>query len=102
MTTPLTFSEHHDKGGSSGLHRRNLLKGAAGLAATAVTMKAASAATRDAIRPDWRPNQFNRSPAPGAAIRQPLSGFSPGAWQEATQTYVRAERFPGFRRYHGG
>ena len=45
MTTPLTFSEHHDKGGSSGLHRRNLLKSAAGLAATAVTMKAASAAT---------------------------------------------------------
>jgi gluconolactonase len=45
MTTALTFPEHQDKGGSSGFHRRNLLKGAAALAATAVTMKAASAAT---------------------------------------------------------
>src|ERR1700676_2844030 len=45
MTTPLTFSEHQDKGGSGGFPRRNLLKGAAALAATAVTMKAAAAAT---------------------------------------------------------
>ena len=45
MTTPLTLTEHHDKGGSSGFHRRNLLKGAAALAATAVTMEAAAAAT---------------------------------------------------------
>jgi gluconolactonase len=45
MTTPLTFFEHQDKGGSSGFGRRNLLKGAAALAATAVTVRAASAAT---------------------------------------------------------
>jgi gluconolactonase len=45
MTTPLTFPEHQDKGGSSGFGRRNLLKGAAALAATAVSVKAASAAT---------------------------------------------------------
>jgi gluconolactonase len=45
MTSPLTLTEHHDKGGSSGFHRRNLLKGAAALAATAVTMEAAAAAT---------------------------------------------------------
>src|SRR5205807_8930614 len=38
MTTPLTFPDQH-------LHRRGLLKGAAALATTAVTMKAASAAT---------------------------------------------------------
>src|ERR1700730_5057666 len=45
MTTPLTFLEHQDKGGSSSFGRRNLLKGAAALAATAVSVKAASAAT---------------------------------------------------------
>jgi gluconolactonase len=39
MTTPLTFPEHRH------LHRRGLLKGAAVLAATAATMKAASAAS---------------------------------------------------------
>jgi gluconolactonase len=45
MTTALTFPEHQDKDGSGAVHRRNLLKGAAALAATAVTMTAASAAT---------------------------------------------------------
>src|SRR6202165_2357476 len=45
MTTPLTFPDHHDKRGSARCDRRTLLKGAAALAATAVTMKAASAAT---------------------------------------------------------
>ena len=39
MTTPLTFPDYQH------LHRRGLLKGAAALAATAVTMTAASAAT---------------------------------------------------------
>jgi gluconolactonase len=39
MTTPLTFPEHRQ------LHRRGLLKGAAVLAATAATMKTASAAS---------------------------------------------------------
>src|SRR5260221_12895057 len=45
MTTPLTYPDHHDKGGPDGFDRRKLLKGAAALAATAVTMKAAAAAT---------------------------------------------------------
>src|SRR5258708_40371284 len=39
MTTPLTFLDNQS------LDRRNLIKGAAALAATAVTMKAASAST---------------------------------------------------------
>jgi gluconolactonase len=44
MTTSLTFPDpQHNKGG--GFDRRKILTGAAALAASAVTMKAASAAT---------------------------------------------------------
>jgi gluconolactonase len=45
MTTPLTFPDQHDEGGSGGFNRRKVLTCAAALAATAVTMKAASAET---------------------------------------------------------
>ena len=45
MTTPLTFPKHQDDDGSGGFDRRHLRNGAAAIAAaTAVTMKAASAA----------------------------------------------------------
>ena len=43
MTSPLTFPDPENKGG--GLDRRRMLTGAAALAASAVTMKAASAAS---------------------------------------------------------
>ncbi|KRQ96987.1 gluconolactonase [Bradyrhizobium jicamae] len=43
MTTSLTFSDPHQQGG--GLDRRKILTGAAALAASAVTMKTASAAS---------------------------------------------------------
>ncbi len=43
MTTPLTFPKPEGKGG--GLDRRKVLTGAAALAASAVTVKAASAAS---------------------------------------------------------
>jgi gluconolactonase len=43
--TNLANSPEHQDGGAHGLDRRKLLRGATALAATAVTMKAASAAT---------------------------------------------------------
>ena len=45
MTNPTDLPEHRTGAGSNGLDRRHLFKGAAALAATAVTMKAASAAS---------------------------------------------------------
>ena len=57
MTTPLTFPEHPDKGGSSGFDRRNLIKGAAALAATVAGLEIKSAAA-DRLPlgdlPNWR------------------------------------------------
>ena len=44
MTNPLQ-SDHQAQAESAGVDRRKLLRGAAAIAATAVTMKAASAAT---------------------------------------------------------
>ena len=59
MTTPLTFPE------PSGRHRRNLIKGAAALAATAVTVNAASAATVAPLGQTGAPTHVDRSAALG-------------------------------------
>ena len=58
-------------------------------AATAVTMKAASAATVTPFGQTGPPPPVNRSAAPWTATREPLSGFSPGVSQEA-QRFVWA------------
>ena len=94
MTTPLTFL------GKQSLDRRNLIKGAAALAATTVAMKAASAAT---VTP------FGQTGAPTLQTPLPL-GPLPGARYpdsrleiyEKAPGFVRAYRFPGLRRHHGG
>ena len=90
MTTPLTFLN------SQSLDRRNLIKGAAALAATAVTMKAASAAT---VTPFGQSGAL--TPITDPLPLGPLSGFSPGVSQKA-QGFVRACRFPSLRWHHGG
>ena len=96
MTTPLTFPDQS----IDAFDRRNLLKGAAALAATAVTMKAASRRpSRHSAKPALRPDQPSRCPwdrCPAAAIRT-LIWSSP-----RTQAFVRAHRFSGLRRHHGG
>jgi len=81
MTSPLTFPDNQS------LNRRKLIKGAAALAATAVTMKAASAATVTPL---------------GQTGATTLSTDSlPGVSQKA-KGFIRAYRFPGLRRHHGG
>jgi gluconolactonase len=64
MTTPLTFLDNQS------LDRRNLIKGAAALAATAVTMRAASAAT---VTP------FGQTGAPTPITDPPPLGPLPGS-----------------------
>jgi gluconolactonase len=64
MTTPLTFLDNQS------LDRRNLIKGAAALAATAVTVKAASAAT---VTP------FGQTGAPTPITDPPPLGPLPGS-----------------------
>jgi hypothetical protein len=93
MTTPLTFLANQS------LDRRNLIKGAAALAATAVTERGLCGDPR-AIGPIGFANHVNGSAALGTAIRKPLSGFSFGVCQ--AQAFVRTKRFPGLRRHHGG
>ena len=89
MTSPLTFSDNHV------LNRRSLIKGAAALAATAVTMTAASAATVAPLGQTGLPNLVNRSAAAGAAVRQPLSGFSSGVAQKPKVSFGPTG-FPAF------
>ena len=69
-------------------------------AATAVTMKAASAETVTPFGQTGAPT-LQTTAALGTATREPLSGFSSGVSQKA-QGFVRAYRFPGLRRHHGG
>jgi gluconolactonase len=89
MTTPLNYPEHQHKGGSGGFNRRRLLKGAAALAATAATIKAASAATvtplgqTGALTPSTDPLPLG--PLPGSrypdsrleSLKKPKVSFGP-------------------------
>src|SRR5205085_973796 len=56
---------------------------------------------RHAVRPDRRSTPSNRTATLGAAAREPLSGFPPGVDEEA-DSFLRARRFPGLCRHHGG
>ena len=95
MTSPLTFPDNRP------LNRRRLMKGAAALAATAVTVKAASAETVAPLGQTGAPT-MSTTPLPlGTATRKPLSGFSPGVCQEADKPSF-GPRLPGLRRHHGG
>src|SRR5579864_6191742 len=69
MTTPLTFPVHQEESGSVGFDRRKLIKGAGALAATAVTMTAASAASVTPLGQTGAPTR-STSPLPLG----PLSG----------------------------
>ena len=76
MTNPTDLPDHQTNAGSSGLDRRRLFKGAAALAATAVTMKAASAASvtpfgQTGVANHGQPRRCRWGRCPGPAIRMP-------------------------------
>src|SRR5829696_2966825 len=86
MTTPLTFSDPEKKG--SGLDRRRMLTGAAALAASAVTVKAASAASVAPLGQTGAPTlqtPLPLGPLPGArypdarleSLKKPKVSFGP-------------------------
>ena len=93
MTIPLTLPPNQT------LDRRNIIRGAAVLAATAVSMRAASAATVTPLGQTGS-HQVDQSAAPRATAREPISGCSPGV--RRAHCFVRARQFPGLRRHHGG
>src|SRR3954452_20734947 len=85
MTTPLTFLKQS-------LNRRNLIKGAAALAATGVTMQAASAASvtpfgqTGALTPSTEPLPFGplpggRYPASHLESAKPKLSFGPSGFR---------------------
>src|ERR1700748_622911 len=89
MTSPLTFSEHP-------FNRRKLIKGAAALAATAVTAGAASAETVAPLGQTGAPtrstDQLPRAPLSGS--RYPDSHLEPG--KKATKPTFGPNGFPAF------
>jgi gluconolactonase len=96
MTTPLTFLEHQHKGGSGGFDRRTLMKGAAALAATAVSVKAASAATAPPLgqtgAPTTSTDALPLGPLPGS--RYPDSRLE--AAKKASKPTFGPSGFPAF------
>jgi gluconolactonase len=112
MTTPLTFPNHRDEGRSSGFHRRNLLKGAAALAATAVTMKAASAATVTPFGETGAPTRSTEplplGPLPGSRYpdahlesAKPKVSFGPAGFPAFAGTSAVERVATGFRWAEG-
>jgi gluconolactonase len=88
MTNPSNLPDHQIEAGSGGFHRRNLLKGAAALAATAATMNAAAAATAPplgqtgALTPSTDPLPLgplpgSRYPDPRLESAKPKVSFGP-------------------------
>ena len=94
MTNQTELSDHQS------FDRRNLIKGAAALAATAVTMKAASAATVPPLgqtgAPTLSTDPLPLGPLPGSRYPDSHLEFC------KAQGFVRTYRFPGLRRHHGG
>ena len=79
MTTPLTFPDPQQRGG--GFDRRKMLTGAAALAASAVTMKAASAASVTPLGQTGAPTLSTEplplGPLPGSRYPDSRLGVSP-------------------------
>ena len=95
MTTPLTFPD-------APFNRRKLIKGAAALAATAVTAGAASAETVAPLGQTGAPtrstDKLPLGPLPGS--RYPDSHLESA--KKGGQADVRPGRLPGLCRHHGG
>jgi gluconolactonase len=95
MTTP-NYLEHYNKAGSGGFNRRNLFKGAAALAATAATIKAASAASvtplgqTGALTPSTDPLPLG----PLSGSRYPDSHLEPG--KKPSKPTFGPNGFPAF------
>src|SRR5882672_10030480 len=88
MTNPQTFSDNHTEAGAKNFDRRTLLRSAAALAATAVTMNAASAATVAPLGQTGAPTlqtPLPLGPLPGArypdsrleSMKKPKVSFGP-------------------------
>ncbi len=94
--------DHQAKAASAVVDRRNLLRGAAAIAATAVTVKAASAETVTPFGETGVPTRSTeRLPlGPLSGSRYPDSHLE--SRQEVDQSLRSGLRFPGFRRNHGG
>src|ERR1700730_12078308 len=113
MTTPLTFPEHPDKGGSGGFDRRTLIKGAAATAAPAVTMKAASAATVTPFGETGVPTRSTEKlplgPLPGSrypdshleSLKKPKVSFGPTGFPAFAGTMAVERVATGFRWAEG-
>src|SRR3954468_22744768 len=107
MTTPLTFL------GNQSLDRRNLIKGAAALAATAVTMKAASAATvtpfGQTSAPTRSTDRLPLGPLPGSrypdshleSLKNPNVAFGPAGFPAFAGTMAVERVATGFRWAEG-
>lgn len=113
MTNPTDLSDHRTDTGSSGLDRRTLFKGAAALAATAVTAKAASAATvtpfgqTGVVTPSTQPLPLG--PLPGSrypdsrleSLKKPKVSFGPTGFPAFAGTMAVERVATGFRWAEG-
>jgi gluconolactonase len=113
MTSPRPFSDNQTDAAAENVDRRTLLKGAAALAATAVTMKAASAAT---VTPFGQTGATTLStdplplgPLPGSrypdshleSLKKPKVSFGPGGFPAFAGTMAVERVATGFRWAEG-
>jgi gluconolactonase len=114
IVTNLTdLPDHSTDAGSNGLHRRSLIKGAAALAATAVTMTAASAATVTPLGQTGAPTpsteQLPLGPLPGSrypdshleSLKKPKVSFGPTGFPAFAGTMAVERVATGFRWAEG-
>jgi gluconolactonase len=113
MTNLTDLPDHSTDAGSSGLHRRSLIKGAAALAATAVTMTAASAATVTPLGQTGAPTPSTEplplGPLPGSrypdshleSLKKPKVSFGPTDFPAFAGTMAVERVATGFRWAEG-
>jgi gluconolactonase len=113
MTNLIDLPDHSTDAGSSGLHRRSLIKGAAALAATAVTMTAASAATVTPLGQTGAPTPSTEplplGPLPGSrypdshleSLKKPKVSFGPTDFPAFAGTMAVERVATGFRWAEG-
>jgi gluconolactonase len=114
IVTNLTdLPDHSTDAGSNGLHRRSLIKGAAALAATAVTMTAASAATVTPLGQTGAPTPSTEplplGPLPGSrypdshleSLKKPKVSFGPTDFPAFAGTMAVERVATGFRWAEG-
>jgi gluconolactonase len=113
IMTDLLHSDHQVEAASSGVDRRNLLRGAAAIAATAVTMKTASAATVTPFGETGVPTRSTEKlplgPLPGSrypdshleSLKKPKVSFGPSGFPAFAGTMAVERVATGFRWAEG-